>query len=48
MYIVSPISKIRFQDLNFLILSRGAIGKIPKIIIFVDEINDAIQMAKYL
>ncbi len=46
--IVSPIYKTRFEDLDFLIPSEGAIGKIPKIIIFVKKIDDAIQMAKQL
>ncbi len=47
-YIVSPIRKTGFKDLNFLIPSGGAVGEIPKIMIFVDKIDDAIQMAKHL
>ena len=37
-YIVSPIRKTGFKDLNFLIPSRSAVGKIPKTMIFVDKI----------
>lgn len=48
MYIVNPIHKIEFKDLDFFISNRGALGKIPKIIIFVDKINNAVQIAKYL
>lgn len=48
MYIVSLLRKIRFKDLDFLISSGGTVGKIPKIIIFMDKINNTIQMAKYL
>lgn len=47
-YIGSPIYKTGFQDLDFLILSRGAIGKILKTMIFMDKIDDNIQIVKYL
>ena len=36
------------KDLAFLVPSGGAIGEIPKIIKFVDLIDDAIKMVKYL
>ena len=42
MYIVSLIHKNKFKDLDFFILSKDVIGKIPKIIIFVDKIDNAI------
>lgn len=45
---MSPIYKAGFKDLDFLIPSGGAINKIPKITIFVDKIDDVIEMAKYL
>ncbi len=47
-YIVSPIHRNGFKDLDFLIPSRGAVGKIPKTIIFMNKIDDAIQMIKHL
>lgn len=47
-YIVSPIRKAGFKDLDFLIQSGGAVGKIPKKMIFVDKIDDVIEMAKHL
>ncbi len=45
---MSPIRKPGYEDLAFLVPSGGAIGENPKIMIFVDLINDAIKMAKYL
>lgn len=42
MYIISPIHKTEFKDLDFLIPSGDIIGKIPKTIIFMDKIDDAI------
>ncbi len=47
-YIVSPIRKTSFKDLDFLILSRGAVSKIPKTMIFMDKIDDTIQIVKHL
>lgn len=47
-YIVSPIRQAGFKDLDFLIPSGGAVGEIPKTMIFVDKIDDAVEMAKYL
>lgn len=47
-YIVSPIRKDKFEDLAFLVPSAGTIGEIPKTMIFVDKIDDAIEKAKYL
>lgn len=47
-YIVSLFQKPRYENLVFLVPSRGAIGEIPKTIIFVDLINNAIKMVKYL
>lgn len=41
-YIVIPICKGGFNDLDFFIPDGGAIGKIPKTIIFVDKIDNAI------
>ncbi len=41
-YIVSPIRKTGFKDLDFLILSGATISEILKIMIFVDKIDDAI------
>ena len=48
MYIVCPIRKTGFKDLDFFIPNGGIIGKILKTMIFVDKINNAIQMAKHL
>lgn len=42
MYIISFICKIGFKDINFFILSKSAIGKISKAMIFVDKIKNAI------
>ena len=47
-YIVSSICKPRFKNLDFLVPSEGAIGNIPKTMIFVDLINKAEKMAKHL
>lgn len=47
-YIVSPICKSRFKDLNFFIPSKSVVDKIPKIMIFVNEINNNLKIAKYL
>lgn len=41
-YIVSSIFKTGFKDLDFLILSEGAIGKILKTLIFVDNKNNVV------
>ncbi len=45
---MSPIRKGGLKDLDFLIPSGGAVGDISKTMIFVDKINNAIQMGKYL
>ena len=47
-YIVSPIRKSEFKDLDFLVPSGGAIGNISKTMIFVDSIDEAEKMAKHL
>lgn len=47
-YIVSLIRKSEFKDLDFFLLCGVAIGKILMIIIFMDKINNTIQMVKYL
>lgn len=47
MYIVSPIYKVGFKDLNFFMPSRGIIGKILKILIFIYKIDNTIEMTKY-
>lgn len=47
-YIVSLIRNPGYENVIFLVLSGGAIGKILKIIIFVDLINNTIKIAKYL
>lgn len=47
-YIVSPIRKSGFQDLAFLIPTLGSIADIPKTMIFVHKIDDAMELRKYL
>ncbi len=47
-YIMSPIRKLGYEDLAFLVSSERAIGKILKIIIFIDLIDNTIKMSKYL
>ena len=47
-YIISPICKNRFRDVNFFIPCESAIGKLSKRMIFVDKIDNVIQIAKYL
>lgn len=47
-YIVSQIRKNNFKDLVFLLSSAGTIKKSLKTMIFVDKIDDIIEMAKYL
>ena len=48
MYIMSLIRKSGFKDLDFFIRNRSAICKVPKTMIFMDKIDNAILMAKYL
>ena len=45
---MSLICKFGFKDLNFFIPNRGTVCKVPKIMIFMDKIDNAILMAKYL
>lgn len=45
---MSPIRKTGLKDLDFLIPSRGTIRKIPKIMILLDKIDNAIKMTKHL
>lgn len=47
-YIVSLIRKVGFKNLDFLIANGNTIGKIPKTIIVIDKIDEAVEMAKYL
>ena len=47
-YIVSLIRQAGFKDLDFFISSEGAVGKIPKTRIFIDKIDNTVEMAKYL
>ena len=47
-YIVSLIRQAGFKAFEFFIPSGRAVGKIPKTIIFVDKIDNAVEMAKYL
>lgn len=47
-YIVSLVCKSRFKYLDFFVSNRGAIGNIPKTIIFVDLINKATKITKEL
>ncbi len=47
-YIVCPIQKSGFQNLAFLVLKHGPISEIPKMIIFINTIEDAIEMERYL
>lgn len=47
-YIASPIHKSKFKDLNFFISSKSIVNKIPKIMIFVNKINNNLEIAKYL
>lgn len=46
--IMNLICKPGYEDLAFLVPSGGTIGKISKTMIFVDLIDNAIKMAKYL
>ena len=41
-YIVSPIRKNRFKNLDFLIPDGGAIDETPKTMIFMNKIDDTI------
>lgn len=43
-----PIEKLNFQDLAFFIPRNNLIKEIPKTIVFVDKIENAIQLKKYL
>ncbi len=47
-YMVCPIRKSGFRDLAFLVPKYGPISEIPKMMIFVDKIEDVIEMERYL
>lgn len=47
-YAIALIKKIRSEDLAFVIPSAGIISDIPKTMIFVDLIDEAIEIVKYL
>ncbi len=47
-YMVCPIQKPGFRDLAFLVPKDGPVGLIPKTMIFVDKIEDAIRLERYL
>lgn len=47
-YIVSPIRNPGFQDLAFLVPRIGLIANIPKTMVFVDKIDDAMKLEKFL
>lgn len=47
-YMILSIKKPGFGDLTFAILSSGTVYNIFKTMIFVDSINDAVAMTKYL
>lgn len=47
-YTVAPIRKAGFEDLAFIIPSAGTVSDIPKTMIFVDSIDEATEMVKYL
>ena len=47
-YMVCPIRKSGFRDLAFLVLKDGPISGIPKTMVFVDKIEDAIELERYL
>lgn len=47
-YIVSLLHKIGFKDLDFFISSENAVHKILKTMIFVDKIDNVIQIIKHL
>ena len=47
-YMVTPIRNPGFEDLAFVIPRGGAVADIPKTMIFVDSIDKAVQMTKYL
>lgn len=40
MYIVGKITKPKYENLAFLILDSGGVGVIPKIMVFVNDIED--------
>lgn len=48
MYIVSLKYKTRFKNFDFFILSENVINKISKTIIFVNKIENPIQIVKNL
>lgn len=47
-YVVAPIRKARFENLAFIIPSAGTISDISKTMIFIDSIDEFIEMVKYL
>ncbi|WP_375449210.1 C-terminal helicase domain-containing protein [uncultured Nostoc sp.] len=47
-YMVCPIRKSGFQDLAFLVPKDGPVGLIPKTMVFVNKIEDAIRLERYL
>ena len=47
-YMVYSIQKLGFWDIAFLIPKNGPISEIPKTMVFVNKIEDAIELEKYL
>ena len=47
-YMVYSIRKLGFQNLAFLVLKDSQISGIPKTMVFVDKIENAIELKRYL
>lgn len=47
-YMIIPIRRPKFEDLEYTVACDGVIALIPKTFIFVDNINHSIAMRKYL
>lgn len=47
-YIISLIHKTGFKDFDFFLPSKNTIDKIPKIMIFIDKIDNTIKITKHL
>lgn len=47
-YIISPVQKKGFEDLVFLIPDDGPVAEIPKTMVFVNKIDDIVELENYL
>lgn len=47
-YVVAEVTKRKYEELSFLVPSSGGVESIPKTMIFIDNVDEAIEVAMYL